>query len=339
MPTATGSLLNADYAVPEEEHVRVAGRKESYEHLVARLSHQSVVKHFDAYADIPWDDPAFHIDPEDPRWELSTDDVLGGTDWYRSQPQGVRARIGLHMMATFMKIGLQFEGVLKRGLLEFALNLPNGSPEFRYAYHELIEEAQHSLMFQEFVNRTGFDIPGLAWWQNLGSRQVIRFGRTFPELFFVFVLGGEDPIDHVQRNALRTERDIHPLLRRVMQIHVTEEARHLCFARHYLKAHVPRLGPVRRFILSRRAPFILAIMAQMMMRPSGQIVRTYGIPRAVIREAYTRNPLHRARTLEALRKVRDLLADLGLLTPRSARLWRVLGIWDGAPATPAEVVA
>src|SRR3989454_8600620 len=34
------------------------------------------------------------------------------------------------------------------------------SPEFRYVYHEVIEEAQHSLMFQEFVNRSGFDIPG-----------------------------------------------------------------------------------------------------------------------------------------------------------------------------------
>jgi hypothetical protein len=333
MPTANGGLLTADYLVPEEERARVAGRKESYEQLVARLSHQSVVKHFDAYADVPWDDPEYRIDLEDPRWELSADDVLGGTTWYRSQPQGVRARIGLHMTATFMKIGLQFEGVLKRGLLEFALKLPNGAPEFRYAYHELIEEAQHSLMFQEFVNRTGFDIPGLAWWQRIGARQVIRFGRTFPELFFVFVLGGEDPIDHVQRTALRSGRDIHPLLKRVMQIHVTEEARHLCFARQYLREHVPQLGPVRRFILSRRAPFILAIMAQMMMRPSGQIIRTYGIPREVIREAYTRNPAHRARTLEALRKVRELLADLGLVTPASQRLWRFLGIWDAAAAT------
>ena len=72
----------------------------------------------------------------------------------------MRARIGLHMIATFMKIGLQFESVLKRGLLEFALELPNGSPEFRYAYHEVIEEAQHSLMFQEFVNRTRLRHPG-----------------------------------------------------------------------------------------------------------------------------------------------------------------------------------
>jgi len=36
--------------------------------------------------------------------------VLGATAWYRAQPEGVRARIGLHMIATFMKLGVQFEG-------------------------------------------------------------------------------------------------------------------------------------------------------------------------------------------------------------------------------------
>jgi P-aminobenzoate N-oxygenase AurF len=120
-----------------------------------------------------------------------------------------------------------------------------------------------------------------------------------------------------------------------MQIHVTEEARHLCFARHYLKEHAPRLGPVRRFILSRRAPFILAIMAQMMMRPSSQIVRTYGIPRAVIREAYTWNHVHRARTLEALRKVRELCAEIGILTPGATLVWKLLGVWEPPAAMAA----
>ena len=330
MSQTAGSLLGEQYAVPEEE--RGTRRTEPYPALVRRLSHQSVVKHFDAYADIDWDAPEMRIDPDDPRWELGPDDVLGATAWYRSQPAGVRSRIGLHMMATFMKVGLQFEGVLKRGLLDYALRLPNGSPEFRYAYHEIIEEAQHSLMFQEFVNRTGFDIPGLGWWQRLGAKQVIRFGRTFPELFFVFVLGGEDPIDHVQRQALRSREALHPLLKRIMQIHVTEEARHLCFARHYLREHVPQLGPVKRFVLSRRAPMILAVMAQMMMRPSGQVARTYGIPRDVLREAYSRNPVHRARTLEALEKVRTLLDELGLVPPAAQRMWRWLGIWAPAAA-------
>jgi hypothetical protein len=326
MATTAGALLGSDYAVPHEE--RSVRREETYPELVARLSRQSVTKHFDAYADIDWDSDEFRIDPEDPRWELSAEDGLGSTAWYRAQPQGVRARIGLHMIATFMKIGVQFESVLKRGLLDFAATLPSGAPEFRYVYHEVIEEAQHSLMFQEFVNRTGFDIPGLPPLMRFGTRQVIRFARTFPELFFVFVLGGEDPIDHVQREMLRSERPIHPLLRRIMQIHVTEEARHLCFARHYLRQRVPRLGPVRRQILGLRAPIILAVMAQLMMRPSRQIIRTYGIPGPVVAEAYTTNPRHRAETIQAIAKVRQLCRDLGMARPW---LWKRLGIWGSEP--------
>src|SRR5205814_3065308 len=141
----------------------------------------------------------------------------------------------------------------------FAMTLPNGAPEFRYAYHEVIEEAQHSLMFQEFVNRTGYDAPGLSRLDRPGMRWVIGLGRRFPQLFFLFVLGGEDPIDYVQRRELRSGKEIHPLLERVMRIHVTEEARHLSFARHYLQRVVPRLGRFRRPHLAAVAPLLLAV--------------------------------------------------------------------------------
>ncbi len=321
------SQLRLD-AIPDEEE-RGNGAGESYGRLLHRLSHQSVVKHFDAYADIDWDDPTLRIDPADPRWELSGDDGLGATAWYHNQAAEIRARIGLHRTATAMKIGAQFENVLQRGLLEFALTLPNGSPEFRYAYHELIEEGQHSLMFQEFVNRSGLDVPGLPPLLQLTSRQVVRFGRSFPCLFFLFVLGGEDPIDHVQRRTLGSERMVHPLLRRIMQIHVTEEARHLCFARQYLRQNVPRLGPVRHHVLSIRAPILLGIMARLMLRPSRRIIRTYRIPAAVVAEAYTRNPAHRELIAASISKVRDLCRELGIITTRTAWLWRRMGI---APA-------
>ena len=270
--------MSTPITVPEEEHTGDT-RKESYEHLVQRLSHQSVVKHFDAYADIAWDDPDYHVDPDDPRWELSSDDPLGGSAWYQAQPATVRSRIGLHTLASFAKIGGQFENVLQRGLLEYAHTLPNGAVEFRYAYHECIEEGHHSLMFQEFVNRTGLDVPGLGWWEKTMSRRVVNHARQFPALFFIFVLGGEDPIDHVQRTVLRSGRPIHPLLKRMMQIHVTEEARHLCFARHYLRRYVPNLGVVSRTLLALGAPVILGQMSRLMMQVSPHIVRTYGIPR------------------------------------------------------------
>jgi hypothetical protein len=48
-------------------------------------------------------------------------------------------------------------------------------------------------MFQEFVNRSGFDAAGLNRLERFGARFIVTLGRRFPSLFFVFVLGGEDP--------------------------------------------------------------------------------------------------------------------------------------------------
>jgi P-aminobenzoate N-oxygenase AurF len=296
--------------------------------LLQRLSHQSVVKHFDAYADVDWDDPDSAIDPRDARWEMDSGSGLARTDWYRALPAETRARIGLHAITSNMKAGLQFENVLKRGLLEYAFRLPDGSPEFRYVYHEVIEEAQHSLMFQEFVNRTGLETPGLPWELRLGSRNVVGLARRFPALFFVFVLGGEDPIDHVQRTVLRSDKEIHPLLERIMRIHVTEEARHLSFARSYLRTNVPKLPAWRRRAMAMQAPLILATEASVMLRPPRHLVRTYGVPKTVLREAYGPGSQNRQDAKDSLRKVRNLVVELGVVTPAAQRLWRRLGIWD-----------
>jgi hypothetical protein len=301
---------------------------DSWTTLLDRLNRQSVTKHFDAYADVAWDDDAFRIDPDDPVWELAADHPLGATEWYRALPAPTRSRLGLHIIASQMKTGLQFESILKRGLLEFASALPNGTPEFRYAYHEVIEEAQHSLMFQEFVNRTGLDVAGMPAIMKIGSRRVMRLGRVFPELFFMFVLGGEDPIDHVQREALRGASAVHPLLERIMRIHVTEEARHLSFARNYLKKNVPALHRGKRLLLSIETPFILGVMAQQMLRPSPQIVKTYAIPKPVLHEAFRDNPAHHDAVRMSLRKVRDLATGLGLVNAVTRPIWKAFGIWS-----------
>jgi len=314
--------------VPKLERViRRAIHNDSYFDLIRKLSRQSVVKHFDAYADIDWDNPDFRIDPDDSRWELESDDVLGATEWYRAQSPRIRSRIGLHMLANFMKIGVIFEYVLKRGLLDFASRLPTGSPEFRYCYHETIEEAQHSLMFQEFINRTGFNIPGLSRLERRGAEFVVRYALKFPELFFVFVLAGEDPIDYVQRQILRKNReDIHPLLRRIMQIHVTEEARHISFARHNLRKRIPVLSTVRTARLAFSAPLILGAMGRMMMEASPQIAREYHIPREVVDAAYRNNPIQHRGMHEASSKLFGLCDELGLVNRWSVHLWKVTGI-------------
>src|SRR5262249_51237269 len=122
-----------------------------YQAHVHMLSRKSVEKHHDAYLDVPWDD--YDIDPHDRRFELPEDHPLGATAWYRALPQDERARLGLHVVAGALKTGIIFESSLKHGLLDFAGELPEGAPEFRYAYHEVVEEAQHSMMFAELLRR------------------------------------------------------------------------------------------------------------------------------------------------------------------------------------------
>lgn len=314
----------------EEQRIDLSGadeeRRRTYLRLVERLSRQSVDKHFDPFVDIDWDAPDNAIEPDDPRWILPDTDPLGATAWYRSQPDAVRARIGLYGVCHAMRTGLQFENVLKRGLLEYAYLLPNGDPEFRYVYHEVIEEAHHGLMFQEFVNRSGTDPRGISAFRRWQSRRVVLMGRRFPELFFLFVLGGEDPIDWVQRDAAR-HRDLPPIIASVIRIHVTEEARHLSFARHFLKQHTASLPRHRRLAMAVVTPVMLAEMATMMLGVPADQRRRFGIPAAVVREATSRrNPLATARLHASLAKVARLCEELGVLNRWTRPLWRALGL-------------
>jgi hypothetical protein len=305
-----------------------------YEDTVRRLSRQSVTagKHFDAYADVDWDGPDMAVDADDPRFELPAVDPLGATDWYRSQPPAIRAHIGLHRIAAAMKVGEQFESYLKRGLLEFAAKLPNNAPEFRYVYHEVIEEAQHSLMFHEFVDRSGTDVRGMPAFIRFFARGVLLLARFFPSLFFIFVLGGEDPIDHIQRRALRGENGMHPLVQRIMRIHVTEEARHLSFARAYLRRRVPQMNVLSRAVLRVAAPVVLGVMAVLMLAPPRSLVRTYRVPRRVLWRTYVTGASARREAKDAVAKPRRLCLELGLVGPITRQLWRAAGIWALAPA-------
>jgi hypothetical protein len=297
--------------------------------MVARLNKLSVERHFDAYADIDWDDPALALEPTDPRFELGAIDPLRHTDWYAAQPPAERARLGCYRWAACMKTGWHFENLLQRGLLRYAFQLPNRAPEFRYLHHEIIEESQHTLMFQEFVNRSGLPVRGMPWGlRRLAEWFVVPLARVFPTLFFLFVLGGEDPVDHLQRRVLSDpDTTLHPLVERIMRIHTTEEARHLSFARKYMQRTVPELGFLRRLHLAIIAPLVLGIMARLMLLPSRDLVRHFGVPGDVVRAANT-SRAGRQLLKDSVAKTRKLFVELGLITPLSKPLWKAVGLWD-----------
>ena len=66
------------------------------------------------------------------------------------------------------------------------------------------------------------------------------------------------------------------------------------------------------------------------MRPPSALVRTYDIPKAVLREAYGKGTTSRQDVRDSLRKVRTLLVELGLVSRPSKLLWKAFDIWDDA---------
>jgi hypothetical protein len=188
----------------------------------------------------------------------------------------------------------------------------------------VIEEGQHSLMFQEFVNRAGGVAEGLPAWHSWTARGIPRLGRTFPELFFCYVLAGEVPIDRLQRRELRScER--HPLLRRITQIHVTEEARHVCFAEQYLAEHVPLLSPPRLAQLRLMTPFLTAETAKLMLHPPSWLLRRHRVPGVIAADAKFASRA-RAFSADCVRPLVDTFRKLGLITPVTQPLWDAYGL-------------
>ncbi|MEO6472223.1 MAG: diiron oxygenase, partial [Aeromicrobium sp.] len=148
--------------------------REEYAHVLKGLSQASVDRHFDAFVDVPWDSPDFEIRKDDPRWVLpASSDPLGSHPWYQAQSLERQIEIGQWRQANILKVGLQFENILIRGIMQYVFSLRNGSPEYRYLTHEATEECHHTQMFQEFVNRSGQDVPG-------GSRFFRGIGPVLP---------------------------------------------------------------------------------------------------------------------------------------------------------------
>ena len=296
-----------------------------YEHRIDLLSKASTTKFFNAYNDIDWNHPDYNIAPNNPIWIRGDTDFLGATQWYKAQPDHRRSALGLQMIVDSMKLGAVFENYLITGLAHYVRTLPDGAVEFRYAMHELIEEGQHTLMFQEFINRSGLKAAKPDWLTQAFGSRIAKYGERFPELFFIFVLGGEAPIDFSQRRGLKNKTIVHPLAKRITHIHTTEEARHINFAKLYLEKNVPKLNPVRKTILATATPIIFSVMAKMMLKPSPYAQKKFQIPDAVLNEAYDHNREYQGVVRDAFADLVKMCDEIGLVE-RAPLIWQKCGL-------------
>lgn len=302
---------------------------EQYNETLRLLSEGSVDKHFDPYVDIDWDSRKFEVTKDDRRWILpATTDALGGHAWYQALPEDRQIAIGMWRQANIAKVGLQFENILIRGMMQYVFSLPNGSAEARYCTHESIEECNHTLMFQEMVNRVDADVPGMNRPMKWISPIIPLFATLLPELFFVGVLAGEEPIDHIQKAFLRSGENIHPIMQSVMVIHVAEEARHISFAHQLLRRRVPKMSRVGRFLLSLAFPITMRILCDVIAIPPKKFWQKFDIPKYVKDDLFWGTEQSQHRLQDYFGDVRMLATDTGMMNRSAKLLWKACGI-DG----------
>src|SRR6201997_5695768 len=247
------------------------GDDQEYVDPLAVLSTGSVRRNFNPYTDIDWDSPEFAVTENDSRWVLPSTDLLGRHPWYTAQPLEKQIAIGMWRQANVAKVGLHFESILIRGLMQYTFWVPNGSPEYRYCMHESVEECNHGMMFQELVNRIGVDVPGMPRWLRWISPVLPLYAGPLPGTFFFGVLAGELPIHNMQKSMLREDKSPHPIMEKVMAIHVAEEARHISFADQFLTKRVPNMVRRSRFALSLYVPIVMRVLCQAIVVPSGSL--------------------------------------------------------------------
>jgi hypothetical protein len=303
----------------------------AYVDTLTTLSEGSVRRNFNPYTDIDWNSPEFDVVENDERWILPGTDPIGQHAWYQSQSKERQIEIGMWRQANVAKVGLHFESILIRGLMEYAFWTPNGSPEYRYCLHEAVEECNHTLMFQEMVNRIGADVPGMPRLLKWVQPFIPLVAGPLPIPFWFGILAGEEPIDHTQKNVLREGKTLHPIMERVMAIHVAEEARHISFAHEYLRKRVPHLPRRKRFWLSLYVPLTMRILCSAIIVPPRAFWKEFDIPRSVRKEIFFRSPESRLMLRDMFGDVRMLAHDTGLMNPLAKIMWRICRI-NGAPS-------
>jgi hypothetical protein len=113
---------------------------------------------------------------------------------------------------------------------------------------------------------------------------------------------------------------IQPVVRMVNRIHITEEARHIGFAREELRRAVNRTRPAQlpahRYLIARFGYLI----ARNLINP--QVYRAVGLDPRTARQAALANPRHQETIRFGGEKILAFLASQGLVGPPGITWWR-----------------
>ncbi|KGI69703.1 diiron oxygenase [Mycolicibacterium rufum] len=204
-----------------------------------RLLKGSVKKSFAPVVDIDWDAP---LDPD--KFFLPPKTVsLYGTPLWDSMTREQQIELSRQELANTLSAGIWFENILNQALLRKMMHQDPTARATHYELTELGDETRHMVMFGKAIDRIGAKPVRPRRYQ-----RVIINALPFAfqgSLLWVAALVGEEIFDSLQRQMM-DDPELQPLVQRLMRIHVTEEARHIQFARDGLRKRAPHMGRLSR---------------------------------------------------------------------------------------------
>ncbi|HTI74414.1 MAG TPA: diiron oxygenase, partial [Mycobacterium sp.] len=232
-----------------------------------------------------------------------------------------RIELSRQELVNTLSAGIWFENILNQALLRKMMHQDPTAKATHYELTELGDETRHMVMFGKAIERMGA--------KPVQPRRIHRMIINLLPLVFqrgsmlwVAALIGEEIFDSLQRQMM-DDPELQPMIQRLMRIHVTEEARHIQFARDGLRKRSPNMrwipkvfvaningvgGYFFRYLFSNPVPY-----------------RRAGLDGRQARRIARNSPHRREVQVSGFAPLAAFLDEVGLMGRISRRMWRRSG--------------
>ncbi|MGW0159409.1 diiron oxygenase [Mycobacterium sp. NPDC003323] len=291
-----------------------------------RLLKGSVRKSYAPIVDIDWDAP---LDPD--KFYLPPKVVsLYGTPIWDAMTRAEQIELSRQELVNTLSAGIWFENILNQSLLRKMMHQDPTAATTHYELTELGDETRHMVMFGKAIAKVGAKPVQPKLYQRLIINSLPFAFRG--SVLWVAALIGEEIFDSLQRQMMDDD-DLQPMVQRLMRIHVTEEARHIQFARDGLRKRTPSMSRTKRFWVGNLnglgGPFFRFLFTNKV-----QYARV-GLDARAARRMARRSP-HRVEVqIAGFAPLAAFLEEVGLMGPIARRMWRRSGFLPGGAIRPA----
>ncbi|HEX2284663.1 MAG TPA: diiron oxygenase [Mycobacterium sp.] len=283
------------------------------EEFSERLLKGSVKKSYEPVVDIDWDAP---LDPD--KFFLPPKTVsLYGTKLWDQMTREQRIELSRQEFVNTLSAGIWFENILNQALLRKMMHQDPTARAVHYELTELGDETRHMVMFGKAIERVGAKPVRPKRYQ----RMIINaLPFTFQgSLLWVAALIGEEIFDSLQRQMM-DDPELQPMVQRLMRIHVTEEARHIQFARDGLRKRVPHMRRLNKLWVSNLNGVGGLFFRYLFTNPVPY--RRVGLNPREARRIARRNPHRHEAQVLGFAPLAAFLEEVGLMGPIARRMWK-----------------